>query len=176
MDFVIRDTLPFPRAEVFGVHRDRLPEVADFLPNVESIEVTQREEEGAVVRLVNLWKAAETEVPTVARPFIKPEMLRWIDRAVWNQDRWRCQWEIELGFLPEAITARGYNDFVEQNGQTTITINGEITIRAEKIPGVPRLLAGKLSSAIEAFVVKMIEPNLRQTNAAVRRLMEQDAR
>lgn len=171
MEFTITDRIPFSRAEVFSAHRDHLAELAEYLPNVESIEVESREEEGDVVRLVNLWRAAETEVPAVARPFIKPEMLRWIDRATWNEGLWRCQWELELGFLPEAISARGFNAFVEKDGQTEVTINGEIIIRADRIPGVPRILAGKISSNVEGFVVKMIEPNLRLTNEGVRRFL-----
>lgn len=167
MDFKFTDVIPFSRAEVFGAHRDHLAELANYLPNVESIQVESREEEGDVVKLVNIWRAAETEVPTVARAFIKPEMLRWIDRATWNEGQWRCQWELELGFLPDAISARGFNTFEEVDGKTEVTINGEIVIHANKIPGVPRLLAGKISSVVEGFVVKMIEPNLRQTNAGV---------
>lgn len=172
MEFQVTDTIPHPRETVFATHRDHLVELAEYLPNIETITVQSREDDGPVTRLVNHWKAAPTEVPAAARPFIKPELLAWIDRATWNQDEWRCQWEIELGFLPEAVTARGFNRFLEQGGHCTIEINGEINVRAERIPGVPRLLAGKLSGAVEKFVVNLIRPNLLKTNEAARRYIE----
>ncbi|TVQ95578.1 MAG: hypothetical protein EA398_17515 [Deltaproteobacteria bacterium] len=172
MEFQVKDTIPHPRETVWTTHRDHLVELAEYLPNIETIEVESRTDEGDITRLVNLWKAAPTEVPAPARPFIKPEMLRWIDRATWNRGEWRCQWDIELGFLPEAVSARGFNRFLEEDGHCTIEINGEIEVRADRIPGVPRLVAGRLSGAIEKFVVNLIRPNLLKTNEAARRFIE----
>ena len=72
-------TLSFPRPLVFSTYRDRLPQLVPHLPNVEKIEVLEREEapggEAGVVRLLNLW-FAKADVPKVAQSVIKPEMLR----------------------------------------------------------------------------------------------------
>ena len=92
-----------------------------------------------------------------------------------SKSRWRCDWDIELGFLPNAIEARGHNEFSESGDRTRVTMNGDITIHAAKIPGVPRLLAKKIGGTIEKFVIKMIEPNLRKTNEAVRRYLTDNA-
>lgn len=171
MKFTVIDEIAFPIEQVFGAHRDELPNMVDFMPNVAKIDVKEREEDGDIVRLVNIWHAAETEVPAMARPFITPDLLRWTDRATWDADERTTDWEIELGFLPGAITCVGHNVFEEFDGVTRITMEGELTVDAKKIPGVPRLLAGKLGGAIEKFVINLVEPNMRETNKIVARYL-----
>lgn len=174
MKFTVIDEIPFPAEEVFKTHRDKLPEMVEQMPNVEKIVVESREEDDEKVHLVNIWHAAETEVPAVARPFIKRELLSWVDRATWDEDELTVEWNIELGFLPEAITCRGFNEFEEFDGVTRVTMEGELIVDANKIPGIPRMLAKKVGQVVEKFVVGLIEPNLRETNKLVERYMEND--
>ena len=168
MKFTIKDTMPYPLETVFRTQRDRLAELGEYLDGIDAIIVEDHEEVSeSVVKFVNLWKAASTDIPKVARAFIKPEMLQWHDYATWDESDWSCKWEMKLGFLPDAIEARGHNTWKSLGDRTLVTINGEIVIHGNKIPGVPRLLAGKVSDAVEKFVVKMIEPNLKKTNEGV---------
>jgi len=167
MKFTIRDRIPFQREQVYRTQRDQLAELATYLNDIDEIIVESREEEGDVVKFVNLWKASATEIPTMARPFIKPEMLHWHDYATWDQSAWTCDWDIKLAFLRDAIVARGKNHWKENGDSTIVTIEGEIIIHADKVPGVPRMLAGRLGDTVEKFVVKMIEPNLKKTNEGV---------
>lgn len=172
MKFTIVDEIPFSIEQVFEAHRDKLPDMVDRMPNVEKIIVESREEDGDIVNLVNIWHAAETDIPAVARAFVSKEMLRWTDRATWDADEHTAQWNIELGFLPGAIICRGENTFEEVGGVTRITMEGELIIHADKIPGVPRLLAGKVGPAVEKFVIGLVEPNLRETNKVVAAYLE----
>lgn len=172
MHFTIRDTIPYPRHRVFDVQRDELPNIAPYLDRIESITVEERREEGNVVHLVNLWKASDADIPKIAQSFIKPEMMQWIDRATWDGDAFTCAWEMELGFLPDAIEARGLNRWIDDGDQTIVEIEGDVIIHAARIPGVPRMLAGKVGSAVEKFVVTTIEPNLRKTGDGVRRYLD----
>jgi hypothetical protein len=166
--FTIKDTVPFPREEVYRVQRDSLPDLAPFLNDIQSITVESSERTDDVVKFVNLWKAKGGDIPSVARAFIKPEMLQWHDHATWTQSRWQCDWNMKLGFLPDAIEARGTNTWKELGpNETLVVIEGEIRIHADRIPGVPRLLAKSVGEAVEKFVVKMIEPNLKQTSVGV---------
>lgn len=172
MKFTIVDEIPFPLEQVFEAHRDKLPDMVDRMPNVEKIVVESREVDGDIVQLVNIWHAAETDVPAIARAFISKDMLRWTDRATWDEDERTTEWAIELGFLPGAIVCRGENSFEEVAGVTRITMEGELIIHADKIPGVPRLLAGKVGPAVEKFVIGLVEPNLRETNKVVAAYLE----
>lgn len=171
MKFTVIDEIPFPLEQVFAAHRDKLPDMVSYMPNVDKIVVESRVEDGDVVKLVNIWHAAETEVPALARPFITPDLLRWTDRASWDEDEHTADWQIELGFLPDAISCKGHNTFEEFDGVTRITMEGELIVNAAKIPGVPKLLAGKLGSIVEKFVINLVEPNMRETNKIVARFL-----
>ena len=167
MRFNITDELPHPLDLVFEVHRDKLEELVEYLPNIESVETVSRVEEGSVTRLENHWTGASSDVPAVIRPLIKSEYLTWIDRAEWDAETHRCKWEITINALPGAITARGENAFREEDGETIVDMTGEFIVHPERIPGVPAFVAKRAVPALEKFVVGLVQPNLRKSNAAV---------
>lgn len=167
MRFTITDELPHPLDLVFETHRDKLEELVEYLPNIESVETRSRVEEDGVVKLENVWTAAESDVPAPLRPLIKSEYLTWIDRAEWDEKNHRCRWSIELTVLPHAITAKGENAFREEDGETIIDMTGEFVVHPERIPGVPAFVAKRAAPALEKFIVGLVQPNLRKSNAAV---------
>lgn len=174
MKFRIEDRIPYPIERVYEAQREKLADLAPFLTDVERIDVLEREvlPDGRI-RFLNLWVGSGHDVPTLAKGFIKPEMLRWKDYAMWNPADRTCDWRIELGFLPDAIHCAGHNTWTADGDQTVCVINGEIRIDATKVPGVPRLMAGKIGDTIEKFVVKMIEPNLKKTSEGVANYLRQ---
>lgn len=167
MKFSIKDSIPFPRPQVFAAQRDQMPELTSYLNDIESITVESREDDGPITKLVNLWVAGGADIPAAARSFVKPEMLRWTDYATWNEDEWTCDWNLVLGFLQEAVSVSGTTSFAESSNRTTVTIAGDITIKAEKIPGVPRFMAGKIGPVVEKFVINLIKPNLKMTSQGI---------
>lgn len=171
----IKDEVGYDRETVYKTFRDSLVELLPYLPDVKNIDVKERTEEGdEVVKVVNLWKANPEEIPKLAQAFIKPEMLEWTDYASWDQGKWSCDWDMEVGFLSDAVTCRGTTTYEERGeGRTEVSIRGELKVDGKKIPGVPRLAAGKVGSVIEAFVVKMITPNLTQVNRGIERYLSQ---
>lgn len=172
MKFSLVDEIPYPRALVFGTHRDALLDLVEYLPNVDGIVTESRVEEGDVVRLVNVWRGASSDVPAPVRPLLSAENLSWIDRASWDGGRWRVDWEITLNALPEAVTARGFNTFLEEGDETIIQMNGEFIIHPDRVPGVPSFVARAAAPALERFVVGLLQPNLRRSNQAVQQYIE----
>lgn len=171
----IRDTISHERDTIYEIFRDKLVELRPFLPTVKDIIQESYERDGDTVNIVNTWVAADEDIPSVAQKFIKPEMLRWTDRATWHDDENSCDWDMEVGFLKEAISCAGKTYYREKNGKTEVHITGDLQVDAKKIPGVPKLLAGKVGDAVEKFVVKMITPNLKEVNrGAEKYLAEQD--
>lgn len=168
------DTVDFPREQVYTTFRDDLLEFVDHLPDIESIEVKERERvDDNTIKIVNLWEAKNTEVPTMARKFVKPEMLQWHDYATWKQDEWVCEWRMEVGFLEDAIDCTGETRYLKNGEESTnIEIRGDLQVDASEIPGVPSLLAGKVGDAVENFVVKLIEPNLTDVNRGLETYLE----
>lgn len=166
------DEVAYPRQQVFETFREDLEHLIPYLPDIESIEQQSYEQiDERRVKVVRIWKARDEDVPKMARKFIKPEMLQWTDTAIWDQDAWTCDWSMEVGFLSEAISASGTNRYIERDGKTRIEIGGELKVDARHIPGVPRLLSGKLGAAVEKFVVKLITPNLTDVNRGLEKYL-----
>ena len=70
--------------------RDEMPALATYMPNVSKIEVVDRVENDEGVQLTNRWYAANTEIPTLARPFVDPDKVFWLDHAHWAAGEYRC--------------------------------------------------------------------------------------
>ncbi len=175
MKFNLTDEIAFPRDEVFTTHRDRLVELVEYLPNVDAVDIESREEADGVVKLVNRWKGASSDVPAPLRPVIKPEMLTWIDRASWDGERYRCDWNITLTALPDAVTAKGFNLFLDEGDETVVQMSGEFIIHPDKVPGMPSFMAKRLAPTLEKFVVGLLQPNLKRSNKAVEEYLEDHA-
>ena len=71
---------------VFETLRDRTPELAAIMPNVEGVDVLGREEVPPLVKLESRWQGAQHNIPALMRPFVRRELLAWLDHAVWNEE------------------------------------------------------------------------------------------
>jgi len=169
----IRDSIEFPRDTVYPTFRDHLVALKPYLPTVKDIVQKSYERDGDTVHIVNIWYGADEEIPAIASKFIKPEMLCWTDRATWHDDAQSCDWDMEVGFLKEAISCSGTTYYREKGDRTEVNITGELRVDAAKIPGVPRLVAGKVGDAVEKFVVRMITPNLKEVNRGAEKYLDQ---
>jgi hypothetical protein len=165
-------TIGHSREKVFCGYRDKLPEIAAYITDIREIRVLSRAEEGASVRLHNEW-VSDRDVPSIAKKFLKPEQLQWDDFAVWHSDEWFCEWEIKTRAFRDAVKCSGRNTFVEVGeGSTRVVLTGELQIHLKEIPGVPRLLAGRLRPTIEKFIVSLITPNLRKVNESLQQYLD----
>lgn len=166
--------IDFPRELVFRTYRDRLTELVPHLPNIRLITVESRVDEGDIVRLLNRWEA-NADVPKVARSVVKPDMMVWLDHAVWNESAWECDWRIEHATFADQVKCGGRNRYLEEGGRTKIEIRGELSVDAARIPGVPRMLAGTVAPVIERFIVQTIRPNLVSTADGVQAFLRSGA-
>ena len=155
--------IAFPREVAFRTYRDELPNLIPWLPNVKSIEVKETEDApGGVAtrtRKLNLWRA-KADIPAAAQRIIKPDMLAWDDHALWDEADWTCEWRVAPHFFGDRIRCSGKNNYVVDGAHVILQIRGELTVDAQGLPGVPRLVAGPVASAIERFVVALLTPNL----------------
>lgn len=170
MELTAQTKLSFARPLVFTTYRDQLPKTVPYLPNVRSIIVKERSEEGELVRLVNLW-AASTEIPALAQKFLKPEMLQWTDRAEWDQQNWVCRWNIQVHAFPGLVECTGTTTFVEVGAGTELRIVGQLNLNLEKAH-VPRLFAGTVRPVIEKVVIGALKPNLLSTGEGIEKYLQ----
>jgi hypothetical protein len=173
VDIKADGTVHHPRPLVFQALRDRLTEVAQFIPNVTAIDPIERVEQGpGKHRIVNVWHG-EGSIPAVARRFVKPDMLKWTDRASWDEDTWTCDWEQETAFFTDRVSCSGQNRFVELEPDVTrIEIRGQFALSLKGLPGLPGPLARRATPAVERFIVAMITPNLQKTSSAAEQLLD----
>src|SRR5438874_445212 len=83
--------IPFPRADIFAVYRDKLPELVPYLPNVRGISVVSRTDEGSITRLLNRWKGGG-EIPGPVRKLLSENLLEWDDHATWDSAKFTTDW------------------------------------------------------------------------------------
>lgn len=153
--------IAFPRQTVYAAYRDRLPEMVPFLPDIRAIRVESRDEypDAGRVELVNVWEAS-ADIPKILSPFVKPDMLAWVDRATWEAATWSCDWRIEPRVFTQNVQCWGRNTYREDGEGTVLEIRGQLEVDPSGIPGVPKMLAGKVAPSVEKFVVNLIRPNL----------------
>lgn len=162
-----------PQEAVYGAYRDRLPEIAAYIPDVKEIRVESRVEGDGTVTIHNIW-IADRDVPMYARAFIKPEMLQWDDYAEWKDAESRVYWRLELRIFTESVTCGGTNTFSRVDDETTkVCLDGNLDIDVKSIPGVPRLLAGGLKPKVEKFIVSLITPNLKRVNESLQQFLDE---
>ena len=53
-----------------------------------------------------------------------------------------------------------------------MVLEGDLSINPRAIPGVPRMIAGRIGPKVEKFIVSMITPNLKKTNTALGQWMD----
>ena len=175
MEIAISQTIGHPRQAVFEAFRDRLCELSDYLPNVAKIERLEEERrDGGDVRFVHKWTAAPTEIPSMARPFVDPSKISWLDRATWKAADFCCDWSMEPSVFTGRVRCAGTNSFVADGEAATIfRIGGVLEVNLKG--ALPRLVAGRATPAVESFIVRLIKPNLEQVAGAVARLLDDDA-
>ena len=74
-------------------------------------------------------------------------------------------------FMTEAVSCEGVNTFEEKSDhEMLLIIKGDLTVN--KIPGVPKLLAGTLKPAIEKFIIALITPNFQTINRGIEKNLQ----
>lgn len=167
MQIAVVTTIPYPIDEVFPAMRDKLPDMAAFMPNIDRIEIITRDDSTpGTLTLLNKWHAAATEVPAIARPFVDPKKMYWHDHATWIEAEHLCRWRLEVGFMAERIDCKGTTSYhaIAQD-KTEMRINGAMNLDLKGL--VPRLMIGKATSGVETFVGRLIAPNFQKTADAL---------
>lgn len=156
-----RKVLKHPLNEVYELVKSDLPKLIPYLPNVGKIEVKSKKDlGGGKTELVNHWYA-KADLPSMLSKFIKPEIFSWKDVAVWDDTSHSVSYELTSFLVGDLFEARGTNTFSSLGAnETELVVSCEVKIYPEKVPGVPRLVAGTVRPMIEALIEKILGPNL----------------
>jgi len=173
MEIRSTDVVNHPVEEVYATFRDRMPEITEYIRNVDRIVVEKRETLAkGKVHLLNHWYAVG-EIPPVARAFVKPDMLSWRDDATWDDATRTASWNLETFFFRESVKCYGTTRFsAKGEGATEVRIEGNLEIRIGDLPMVPGLLKKKVGAEIERFVASLIGPNLKNATIGVQKFLD----
>lgn len=161
-----------PLARVYESYRDHLSQVAPYTDDIKEIIVNSREEGSNGPTIHNIW-VADREIPKIAKGIVKPEMLRWDDFAQWNNAEHHVDWRLNIPAFPDQVRCSGRNAFFADGPhRTRVVLTGELEINVKRIPGVPRIMASRIAPKIEAFIVKLITPNLEKVNHSLERFLD----
>ena len=174
MDFEYSERVSHPLEAVYPVLRDHLDKLVPLLPNVESIVVSSREVESpGRTRIVNLWQGTTETVPRLARPFVKPEMNRWEDHALWLDDEHAVEWRFVTSSFDRLYDCSGVNRFAADGDGSRVLVSGTLDVYPERLRGVPKALARRARPKVEAWLIKMITPNLAELPKAIQTYLDQ---
>ena len=164
-----------PLEDVYRVYRDRLPEIAAYIPDIQEIRVVSRTDGPTGPSILNLWIAGR-EPPKMIQNIVKKDMLRWDDHAEWNDAAYHVDWRIVIPAFREQVRCSGRNAFFAAGpGATRVVLTGDLHIKLERVPGVPGFMARRLTPKVEEFIVRLVTPNLKKVNESLQRYMD-DAR
>jgi hypothetical protein len=172
MELRVEVAIPFAREAVFAAYRDEIVKLLPYLPNVRSIEVRSRKEEGDRVMMVNDWRGGG-EIPGAVRAVLGESALAWTDEATWDASSFQCAWSTHTAAFGEALRCSGTSSFLADGpDRSKLEVRGSIDVDAKKIRGIPGFLAGKAGRAIEEFLVSRIQSNLVETAKGLTRYLE----
>lgn len=167
MQIATQIKIPYPRPLVFATYRDKLLELLPYLPNVQSIQQTSRQDDQGIVKIVNEWHGGG-EIPAAARALLSEAMLAWTDRASWDESNYRNDWQIQTHAFTEAVHCVGNNLFLDDDAGTLVVSTGELKIDPNQIQGVPGFMAQMIAGVVEDFLSQKITPNLLQMGEGVK--------
>jgi len=169
-----KETIERPLKDVYELVRDNLPKIVPYLPNVEKIQVKSKKNKDNLTLVTNHW-FAKADMPALIKGILKPEFFAWKDKAIWNNDEFTVEYTLESFFLNDLFKAKGINTFkAKGENKTEFSINCEIELYPEKVPGVPKFLAKKITPVISALLEKIIGPNLSSLGKGIKKYYEEN--
>lgn len=164
-----------PLDRVYATYRNELPRLAAYLPDISHIEVQSRVEREQGVDVRNIWYAS-TPIPSVASAFLRPDMLRWEDHAAWDDAAHLARWRLVVPAFREQVRCSGETRIRAAGDHANVSLVGELDIDLGRIPGVNRFLARTMKSQVEAFIGRLIAPNLERVNRALEQYLDDQHR
>lgn len=169
MQLYHRDIIDAPQETVYNLVKNHLSEIATYLDSIESIKkISEQKLDPAHTKIVNHWQA-KVDLPLLIKKFLSKELISWKDTAVWDEGKKSVSYELESFIANDLFVAKGQNTFNPINDkQTELILRCDVSIHADKVPGIPKLIAAKAVPVIEGVIEKMLKPNIASLASGIR--------
>ena len=170
-EFVIKEPFPYPLQQTYEATTTDFDSLLPYIPNLSKLQTFTREalEDQKVRYLIGFH--GDSAIPTIARPIIKPSMLKWVEELICDPNQHVLQWEIITDHFTDHIQCRGQTYYDPTPQGTDIRIHGSLAINLEHVPGLPNFLVKKAVNVLEIFVGRLLRPNLREFYQAIKQRM-----
>ncbi len=162
-----------PAIKVFITFRERTIDFAKHIPNIKGVKILEKKEVGEKkVRLLTEWHA-KAPIPLIAKAIVKPEMLKWKEDDLYDENDLTLKWVIIPNFFKEFFSTGGEWVFrdIDKN-RCEVNLKGFINVYIPHFPGVPDSIAHAAGGIIEKTIAKYLKPNIDATNKAISKLLD----
>jgi hypothetical protein len=151
-----------PPERLFATMRDRMPELAASLNDIERIDELERREEPQGTVVVSRWQPRPI-LPAMLQARLGPDGVHWLDRAQWNETERTCRWSIEPSLGEGAITCAGETVFepAMAGRGTRVRFAGNVSIDEAYLGSLVGAFRGPVRSMVETIATSMIPANFR---------------
>ena len=165
-----------PVKDVYELVRDNLDKLVPYLPNVEKIDVKKHAPSGDNnIEVINHWYG-KVDIPGMLKKFLSPEIFSWKDVALWKNNENLVEYKLQSFLANDLFDANGKNYFIDTgDGKTELKVTCTVKIYPEKVPGIPRLLAKKVTPMIETLLEKLLGPNLTSLGTGLKQYFKENS-
>jgi hypothetical protein len=161
-----------PVKQIWAAIRDRTPELAEMLDDVDEIVVLERKQLlNGSVRLVNEWHATHRLLNSL-KPVLGSDSIVWLDHADWSESDWQCRWRVEPQFLAGRVRCEGTTSYEPAMGGrgSKITFQGQLELDLRFLGGAASVIPSGAAQIVESIVTVLIPKNFRKMVEAADRL------
>lgn len=152
----------------------RLPDMAPWLPHVDRIEVLKEQSisERRTSRDYS-WHVEDDLVPAIAKPFLREHMQALHSATLWHHDQQQVELQFYVDTAPGLLDCSGHFALIPEGDNTLMTLQAEIVILPEKLPGLPALVGKGIRPTVERVVEDALRPALESLPEALEQLLIQ---
>ena len=150
-----------PPSAIYECMRDRLPDLAQDISDVESVVELQRAmTDDRAVEILNEWKVRD-QIPAALKSLLGTGELGWLDRGRWRD--LSCSWSIEPFFLKGQIACEGVTRFepAMAGKGARVTLEGVFEIKPGALFNSASVFEKPVLRFTEFIVTTVLPKNLR---------------
>ena len=174
MNFKSISIVKFPVEETWQAMLHHLPNIAKDVDDLESIkEVERTNPTNDTIKVVSIW-CAKPNLPQMVMKYIKPDMLRWDDVALWKEKEKIIEWQIHSHHYYDELQCRGTTAFEPAIGGKgcKLTFSGTLEWKGKVFSISMGMLDSTIAKAAEGVLGQMIPSNLRKITEALGKYIE----